>query len=737
MFEKQGSPAGSPLKDTPSSAEGSTVQDQGSAAQPLRAEREKPLPNQAISLPTAIWPGISLHWESPIREIVLYTELPFWLLVADCELEVTVGDCTLPLSIVSQAIEIQLGRTYRESHRNAALIEKVQGELSARAQTILRGAKQEGFTLRTTRTLVSIKTKAIEDAIVAVQEQGRRRVDADMYFRSFVHAHLAFVNKAINAYRRVAADPFAIEVTEWDLNVWYLDVQDKFIPISLIPYKETDGVPHSRNFGSEVKPIAFVEPKDIEAALSLPEVPGEIDILDAWSLYYRGRQSDAIRSIVTSIEVLLEAKLQDALRKKGLSESDVQRRLDESWNNFQARLTEYLHASGRRVPGPIISVIPYINGVRLREELEQVRSIRHQIVHEGERISYPFRGQMQRVMETMTWLFNWLAESPLQRKHRIEGNPLKTSMRGELTLDYEYTSSGVVVVRFERQAQAIVVFEEELRRQLVAAIEKGTADVEKFALMAVKEIGLNGIDAPAPEPGSSFLFERLILVEGGSFIPLFLHDTHEVLSPEIVGRVAARVLALKLQGKPFSLALLIVNTQCGLEWQYREVGEAISDAANQMALQCGIGIVTTVDLLLLIRAAEAQLWSFEEVKQCLMRAGRAGCEPPGYRYAGYVRKFFDRPRVASIVLDDSITLHQGDSLLIRLADRYYSQKIESMEMNNVRVTEAHSCTVGVETTLRRSDVSVGDYVFSRAGILGISLEEEIARLVGEGCPNGD
>jgi hypothetical protein len=199
-----------------------------------------------------------LNWESPIREIVLHTELPFWLLVADCELDITLRDSTLPLSIVSQAIEIQLGRTYRESHRNAALIEKVQGEPSTRAQTILRGAKQEGFTLRTTRTLVSIKTKAIEDAIVAVQEQGRRRVDADMYFRSFVHAHLAFVNKAINAYRRVAADPFAIELTEWDLNVWY-HVQDKFIPISLIPYKETDGVP-STTFGNEVKPSTLRRP---------------------------------------------------------------------------------------------------------------------------------------------------------------------------------------------------------------------------------------------------------------------------------------------------------------------------------------------------------------------------------------------------------------------------------------------------------------------------------------------
>jgi hypothetical protein len=691
---------------------------------------------EMTNLPTEVWPGMTLNWKSPFRELILHTELPFWLLVADCDLGVTVANCTLPLSITGRAIEIQLGKAYRESHCNAALIEKVEEKPSSRAETILRRAQQEGFTLRTTRTLVSIKTRAMDDAVAAVQEHGRRRVDADMYFRSFVHAHLPFVNKAINAYRRVAADPFAIEVTEWDLPVWYLDVQDKFIPISLIPYKDTDGTPQMGKWGSELKPIAFVEPKDIEEALGLPEVPGEIDQLDAWSLYYRGRQSDAIRSIVTSIEVLLEARLREALARRGLSESQVQARLDESWNNFQARLTEYVHASGRRVPGPILSVIPYINGVRLREELEQVRSIRHKIVHEGERISYPFRGQMQRVMETMTWFFNWLAESPLPRKHRIEGNPLKTSLRGVLSLDYEYTPSGVVVLQHDRDSPTVEV-EEELRRQLVAAIDKESADVEKFALMAVKQIGLRGIETPAPEPESSFLFERLILLDGDRFIPLFLHEIHEKLGPDSVERVAARVLALKIQGRAFSLALLIVNTQNGLEWQYREVGEAISEAAIQMASQCGIGIVTTVDLLLLIWAAEAQFWSLEEVKQSLMRAGRVGLEPPGYRYVGYVRKFFDRPQVASIVLEDSATLREGDSLVIRLADRYYHQEIESMQVDKDPVTEAHGCTVGVQTTLRRSEVGVGDYVFARADILGGSLRAAITRMIGEGCPNGD
>jgi hypothetical protein len=677
---------------------------------------------------------MTLNWGSPFHEILLHAELPFWLLVADCSLRVTVMDCTLELSITGRAIEIQRGHAYRDSHSNTAIVEKAEGKPSDRAAAILRGMNQDRFTLRTTRTLISIKTNVLGDALAAIQESGRRRVDAQIYFRSFVHAHLPFVNKTVNAYRRAGADPFTVEVTEWDIPVWYIDSDEKFIPISLIPYKESDCLPITTTPAGETNAIAFVEANDIEEFLNLPEIPGEIDLLDAWSLYYRGRQSDAIRSLVTSLEVLLEAKLCEYLSKVGLSEAEVESRLDESWNNFQARLTEYIQVSRRRVPGPILSIIPYINGVRLREELEQVRNLRHKIVHEGERVSYPFHGQMQRVMETMTWLFNWLAESSPPRRRRLEGDPLKTSMRGVLSLAYKYTPSGVVVQEDDPKSPEVASAEDELRRQLVAAIEKGSADIEKFALMAASQVGFRGIDAPAPERTSPFVLERLILNYGGDFVPLFLHDSHESLKANIIERIAARLLALKVEGKPFSLALLIVNSQNGLEWQLRDVAEAVSEAAVQTAVACGIAVVTTVDLLLLIRGVEARLWSSSEVLRSLMRSGRVGVEPPGFHYVGFVRKFFDRPRVASVVLDASATVRYGDFILIRLADRYYGQEIESMQKDGADIDEAHGCVIGIQTALRRSDVGVGDFVFVRAG-RGVSIKESIANMISEGCPN--
>jgi hypothetical protein len=132
--------------------------------------------------------------------------------------------------------------------------------------------------------------------------------------------------------------------------------------------------------------------------------------------------------------------------------------------------------------------------------------------------------------------------------------------------------------------------EDELRRQLVAAIDKGSADIEKFAFMAVSQVGFGRINTPAPEPTSPFFLERLILVFGDERVPLSLHDSHEGLGSDIVERIAARLLTLKVEGKAFSLALLIVNTQNGLEWQLRDVLDAVSEAATQMAVACGIAI---------------------------------------------------------------------------------------------------------------------------------------------------
>ena len=137
--------------------------------------------------------------------------------------------------------------------------------------------------------------------------------------------------------------------------------------------------------------------------------PGKLELLDALSLYYRGRFGDAVRSAVTAIEVVLEAQLYKLLREKGRTDEEAERRLAETRNSFHDRLADYEKVSQRRLPSPMISWLPTINGVRLKSELGWVRELRHKVVHEGVRVDIFAQSEMQRAIETMTWLFRWLS----------------------------------------------------------------------------------------------------------------------------------------------------------------------------------------------------------------------------------------------------------------------------------------------------------------------------------------
>ena len=157
---------------------------------------------------------------------------------------------------------------------------------------------------------------------------------------------------------------------------------------------------------------------------------------------------------MTAIEVALEFKLREALSSKGLPEQEVEDRLSRTFNDFDARLTDYSRITGFRVPGPIVSALPWINGVRLKRELISTRQLRHKVVHEGLRLDPSMYSHLQRPMETMTWLFNWL-RSPSAGPHSslIRKYSLLVSMRGDAAMlsdmrfAHTYTPDGVVLRR--------------------------------------------------------------------------------------------------------------------------------------------------------------------------------------------------------------------------------------------------------------------------------------------------
>ena len=200
---------------------------------------------------------------------------------------------------------------------------------------------------RSTRTVLTIHTRAIEDCVRASNEGGRRTFDASMYLQCLAYAHIPFVNRIVNAYRRATGDPFAVEVTAWDVPTWFLSLGDRTVAIPLVPYATMDRFPAARRVeGGTAEPIHLGSAAEVQGALAAGEFPGEVDLLDAWALYYRGRFGDAVRSLTTAIEVALEFRLKGALMSRGLSEQEVEDRLSRTFNDFEARLTEYSKVAG-------------------------------------------------------------------------------------------------------------------------------------------------------------------------------------------------------------------------------------------------------------------------------------------------------------------------------------------------------------------------------------------------------
>ncbi len=629
------------------------------------------------------------------------------------DLDVSIDDCTLKVTVTQNAVEIQRGRFFRPSHANVIYVDKPPP--SDKAKEIVK-AEKEGVTFRVTRTLLTLQTRALTDSIKALQEAGRRQVDAGMYFQALAYAHLPYVNKVIDSYRSVSSDPFALKVAEWDVPLWFASLGDHLTVISLLPYAINDQYPTVFRKDAGQQPIQFASEQEVQAALNTADTPGRNELLDAWSLYYRGRYEDAIRSLITAIEIVLEAKLREVLANKGLSESAIEQRVERTWNDFEGRLAEYLHTTSRRMPGPYISTLPYINGVRLKIELENTRKLRHVIVHEGQRLHFTLKEALKRAMETTTWLYNWFVDDPTKAVQTGKNLALKSVMLGHIALGHEYTMDGVLVKSWEQTLFGIPRWTP-LLEQLFDSIDKDKADVEKFALMCFTRLKYSQrADVPPPQPGSPFLHEWCYLSHSDKTIPVFVIDTCGMVTGDELKEIATRMLALKQQGKVFSSAMCLANHQNGLSWQLRETEAAVSEEAVTMARACGVTFVTTTDLVLLVVGAETYGWDLEAIKQSLLETGRQGTCPPSFTKVGTVNHFYERHQVVSVRLDSDpmAMIRVGDTVVVRLRDRYFQHTVDSLEVNHKQVTEVGGGELaGIKIPLHRGDVPVGAPVFCK------------------------
>jgi hypothetical protein len=256
------------------------------------------------------------------------------------------------------------------------------------------------------------------------------------------------VNELVQRYRLVTYDYYAYEVSAWDVPIWYLNHAGMGYRAVLLPYKRWDRKPITIEAGDnpgdpdKVSQFEWTSNEELAAAASSNATPGEFDLLDARSLMERGDYSGAVRRTTTAVETVATWVLPEELgRAYGAAEAE--RRLKRTEGNTPARFREWL-----ALPHPGISP-------ELLDQFEATRKIRHEIVHEGRRLTLRDRGRAQQCVDTGRWLYNQIEAKPERARIRDYG-VLKAT--GRVTLDLRFgatvTEDGITLAPDWRPASS-------------------------------------------------------------------------------------------------------------------------------------------------------------------------------------------------------------------------------------------------------------------------------------------
>ncbi len=675
------------------------------------------------TIPKKFGPGSQIDWNSKRVPVELTVELPFWLLVPNGDVNLTIDDCSVRATVVNDGIRFSLGN--HQSRAQQAPVFLGSGDDAAMASTQLIFLTQGG-TSRLTKTLITFGASAHFSALEILKSTDTKHHQARKYFQSLAIAHLEFLNLLINSYRRLSSDPYATEVSAWDVPIWSLSVEGMNYNIILFPYLAFESRPHRLKLSnpSVAKPYSAASLEDIERVAGLDATPGEVELLDGWSLFYRGRHADSIRSFVTAIEVLLEARLREVLRSLGALPEDVERTILETRNKFMKRLDQYCYLTQSRVPGPCLHVLPTLNGVRLAWEVEQTRELRHKIIHNGQRLDRKLIRPMDRVAETMTWFFNWLSRGETSGKGVKRPPAFYETGREGLLHDSRLEAGGLVLLP---SVGGMADSQSEDSGFIINSLDPATIpegrflrslgggskprDIELFVKMAFAKLGIPKLgdtppvrDLPLPH------HDRYFIWKNGKAALLFLLDLELVLEERDIEQIAAAVTARIRSGLSVSSVLVIVNDQNGMPFELR-THETISENCQVIAQACGIGLVKTEDLARLALGAHEYGWLGAAIIDDLLVPGWNGRAPTGAQKIGVIVHYYSRPKAAIIELNGEKTISVGDLLIFRLRRRFYQLEINSMQQDSRQVERAKLGEVGVVVSLDGDKLPIGCDVF--------------------------
>lgn len=368
-------------------------------------------------IPESFTFGDGIDWSSKLEPIPLYVELPFWMMVPAGDLDVEWSGVTFRVNIMRSWMEVFAVEVL--DSKLTVLHHGPLGKWTPPADVAENlAAKEVPLISRPCKTIIRLNTRAHLSAFRDIdpeKEPPRAAAEQHAYWASLCEAHIPVLNELIQRYRLVSYDYFAYEVSAWDVPVWYLGYGDLARRTVLLPYNEWDSKPTLTRDGDKpgaplvTDEFRFAEVEDLAAATSRDATPGEFDLLDARGLLDRGDYTGAVRRIVTAIEAVTEWALRRELEKK-YAESEVESKLSKTENDFPGRLRQWRKLSkSTRVTDFQV------------ELFDRTRTLRHEIVHRGQRLTQADRGEAERCVDTGRWLYNMIEERSDREQLRERG----------------------------------------------------------------------------------------------------------------------------------------------------------------------------------------------------------------------------------------------------------------------------------------------------------------------------
>jgi hypothetical protein len=172
------------------------------------------LPRSLGPPPSSYAVGKELAWDAPWAEVTLRVELPFWLMLDNTTISVSVGGHAFPVEVHGETFELQIGGISdgKASSVYHGPLKRVE-DLSETLQRVLRKRPKPMNQWRKCKTVLKIASRCNEDAWRKYMNGRRARTPSvNFYLVELCRGHIPVVNGLIRGYRLATYDRFAFEV---------------------------------------------------------------------------------------------------------------------------------------------------------------------------------------------------------------------------------------------------------------------------------------------------------------------------------------------------------------------------------------------------------------------------------------------------------------------------------------------------------------------------------------------